>query len=251
MAGLIDSIIHAAIDTVKGEDARIVKDAVVNLVEKGIADKISRRFGKTDKQKSPYGEIVIRLPFLKSVERQVLEILALHPEREKLFLNLDETTIKDRLIFYDMDGAEKFHIKASQNNLKHIKLFQNEALVGELEKKSSLLKDLISVDNAMQFAVTLHGKEFGIIEVKERKILKTCVIPDFGAWEVQQKGISNYEVLDGAGSEIAKIYFPGDGKYILEYTDLFDSSMLVLSLMAIQMRKEGIRRQIKIEHYLP
>ena len=210
-----------------------INKVINSSVGQSVADAANNLLVKARVQRED-GSLIIRLPFLKSVEDNTRKILAIHPDRQKLFIHLGDT-ICEECTFYDIEGQVLFQINKSSKNTKHILLLKDSDTVGELQKKTELIKN--PLQDKYKFSVHLNGSDLGCIIVDD-SFMKTYAKPDFDSWEMKQKGIHSYEVLDKEEKEIASIYYPGDSTYIFESSESFDLSLLVLSFLAIQMRRE-------------
>lgn len=182
----------------------------------------------------PDGSIQIKIPFLKTVEEETQKILLQNPELEKVCGHFTNS-LKDGAVFYDLDGSELYRVEKSRHNLKKISLLEGDTEIGLVEKKTSFLKNPLSL--AERYSVTLRGSLLGILEVDEQKLFKTLAKPDFNTW-VYHDCDSPRKVLDVQENVLASIYYPGNHAYIFERQDSFDAVLLILCFLAVRMRRE-------------
>ena len=100
-----------------------------------IGNKVNHALEKVGVQKVVDGAIVIKLPFMKSVEKRTQEALAVHPEWTKICAHMYDDSIQNETVFYDLDGNVLYKIKKRWRNLKHVELLQNDNIIGVVQKK--------------------------------------------------------------------------------------------------------------------
>lgn len=219
-----------------------VNKMVGSAIGHAVANAANSLLVKT-KVQSEDGKLLLKLPFLKNVEEKTRSILAIHPDRKKVFFHMADS-ICDESVFYDIEGNAVYQINKSSKNLKHISLCSNNQFIGEIQKKTELIKN--PLQDSDKYSITLHGNDLGHIIVGDR-IIKTYAKPEFDSWEMTEKGFHAYEILDKDEKEIASIYYPGDSTYIIDCSNSFDLELLIMTFMAVQMRKEMNRKKIERE----
>jgi len=195
---------------------------------------------KTGIQKELDGKILIKLPFMKSVEKRMQEALAVHPEWKKICAHVYDDSILNETIFYDLEGNEIYKINKTRKNMKHIELLWKGNVIGVVQKKLLVLKNPLSFANLYRYSITLHRKELGFIEIQDHKF-RTYGRPNFATWEMHGKNSMKYIVLDEAGNSIAEVWDVSENKYIFDCSNSFDIELLILAFAAFQMREQDER----------
>jgi len=237
MPGLGDLLGKITSDAVTGKAGKIVKELVGPAITQKVAEKANNLLEKAGIQKELDGKILIKLPFMKSVETNIAEVLQIHPEWNKIAAHLYDNSVKNDSTFYDLDGNVLYRINESRRNIKHVELCRNGTPIGQVQKKLILLKNPLSMAEPYRYSVCLRGRELGTIEITDRKLIRTCVKPDFDTWELNEVKHQQY-VVSKNGQDIAMVHDVGENRYIFVFSDSFDPELLILVFMGIQMRDE-------------
>ncbi len=245
MPGIGDLLGAAAKQAIKnkigtGKIRELVGGVLGETAAETIGTTVNQTLEKVGIQKELDGKILIKLPFMKSVEKRTKEALAVHPDWKKICAHLYDDSIKNESTFYDLDGKELYRIKKKWRNLKHVELLHYGNVIGVVQKKLILIKNPLSFAEPYRYSITLHGKELGIIEIRDQKF-KPYGKPDFASWEMNGKEFMNHKVLDATGETLAEVWDVTENKYIFDYSDSFDPELLILAFVAFQMREEDKR----------
>lgn len=214
-------------------------DKAAEFINEKVAPKLNQALGKVG-VKDLDGKILIKLPFMKSVDERSEEALSVHPEWNKICAHLYDNSVRNEAVFYDLDGNELYKIDNSGRSFKHICLLKGGAVVGEVQKKLIMLKNPLSVSEPYKYTVTVRGKELGTVEIKDLK-WKPAAIPDFASWTMADTHSLRYDVTNESGKVIAAVHDVTENKYVFDYSDAFDPELLILTFIAIQMRDEDKR----------
>lgn len=197
------------------------------------AEKVAQKVGLI--RKDCFDEIVIKIPFLKTVEDKIEAAFAEHPERKKMCFHFQES-LRSGVKFCDENANVVFEIPEDKKNLRQIELVKEGRFVGRIEKKVTIsLNPFADVQRYNAWAHTSNG----LVTVKG---FDSSI--DLASWKLRHKFGGNYLIINCDGIEIGKIYAFGYGNFALDYDESVDPVELLLSFMAIKIRAE----ELKVNH---
>lgn len=246
MPGLGDLVGKKAETALKraGKNGGLLQEVIVSIAGEKVAstvgDKVNQVLEKVGIQKQLDGKILIKLPWMKSVEARTAEVLSIHPEWGKICAHIYDDSIRNETVFCDLDGNEWYKIKKTWKNMKHIALLREDNIIGEVHKKIILIKNPLSFAEPYRYTLTLRGNDLGTLEIRDQK-LKAHVRPDFDSWKLIQINSSDFELSDGTGCIVAGVYDVGENNYIFDYSTSVNPELLILTYIATQMREENLR----------
>ncbi len=222
-----------------GKKGGMIKELIGEEAAEVVGSRVNQLLEKAGIQKQLDGKILIKLPWMKSVEENTAEVLAIHPEWGKICAYVFDDSVRNETGFYDLEGNEWYRIKGAWNNARHMALLREEQVIGEVHKEHILIKNPLSLADMYRYSIILRGKELGTIEIKDQKF-KACCKPNFDLWVMNEKKHGEYEVLDESGNAVAAVYSTGENNYVFDYSTSFNPELLILTYIATQMREEDI-----------
>lgn len=156
----------------------VLKELVTGAAA-GIAGEVSENAAKKIGllRENRYGELVLKLPVLKSTEDKIAKAFDAHPERQKVCFHFTDS-IRDGVAFYDPEGKEAFTIKKDDKNLKKIDLYKGERFSGRIEKVVTI--NLNPLSDLQRYSVFINGCNIGMLRVEGLNVR-----PDYASWRIR------------------------------------------------------------------
>lgn len=224
----------AADKALKGKG--LIKDAISSGIAVGAGtatEEAAKKVGLLRTNK--YGELILKVPFLKTTEDKIEKAFAAHPERGKVCFHFVES-IRNGVAFFDPDGNEVFTIRGNKKNLRQIELYEGAKYVGRIEKHVTIN---INPFHDLQKYDAIIRNTAGIITVNWFNI-STDIVP----WYFEHKFGGNYIIKDISNEfkEIGNVYSLGYSNFVMDYEKTTDPALLLLEFMAVKIRMEEIKR---------
>ena len=240
MALDLNRLVSAAAKAAVGaaEIGKEIIGGVVSGVKEGIASEAAERAAgeANSPEDARRADLAEKLPWLKGSEEKAAEVLAAHPEREKLWFRLPDS-VTEGVIFRASDGREVYAVPEGGENLRKIVLCRGETPVGGIEKVITV--NILSPAGQQKYAVSRSGEKLGILTVDGLDVK-----PDFASWTMKHIGLVNadFSFADEVGNEFARIYHLGNAGCALDYSEKADPAELILAFMAVIIRSGEIKR---------